>query len=134
MQTWHFPILKGIVVNRKLPSLNEGSREITYSVSLFKLVQLSYKSRETFISILFRFLDIPWWSAYPAGITLIKGSSIYPQIQKCLYWISRSSIKDTSHKIFDLILILNLYINVLSTPPPPNPAFVRISENQYETG
>ena len=133
MQTWHFPILKGIVVNRKLPSLNEGAREITYSVSLFKLVQLSGKSRETFISILCRFLDIPWWSAYPAGITLIKGSSIYPQIQKCLYWISRSSIKETSHKIFDLILILNLYINVLSTPPP-NPAFVRISENQYETG
>ena len=36
------------------------------------------------------FFDIPWWS-YPAGITLIGGSSIYPQMQKCPIWISRSS-------------------------------------------
>ena len=28
------------------------------------------------------FFDIPWWS-YPAEITLIGGSSIYPQMQKC---------------------------------------------------
>ena len=65
--------------------------------------------RSTCYAVFLLFFDIHWWP-YPAGITLIKETNIYPQIFKFPDWISRSKVHDLRYSTqkFPFLIDFNL--------------------------